>query len=357
MSDEPVRLQAAKLEAMVARLYRAAGLSERAAGAIAEALVEADLQGMPSHGVMQNDAYLPRLRAGSATTAEEATIVVDRDASVVLDAANMLGHLSAGQAMTIAVERAKRFGTATVAVRRALHFGVAGRYAVAAARAGCVGIAMCNTRAVMPAPGGAEPLVGTNPLAIAVPTERGPAIVLDMATTEGSVGKLRIADKAGKAIPPTWAVDADGAPTTDPAMALKGMLLPAAGPKGFGLALVIDLLCGLLSQGGWGNAVKGLRDDLSEPVNSAHLFIAIDVAHFRELPAFLAEAAAAAERVRNSRRAPGVERIFVPGERKWEATRRNAGMVMLAPSTAASLRRWAADLGVAADELSMPAGA
>ncbi len=351
MASEPMALEAVKLERFVARLYRAAGLSERAAATMAAALVEADLQGLPSHGVMQSEAYLARLKGGSVTAAEEGVIVVDRDASVVLDGGNMLGHLVAGQAMALAVERARRFGTATVAVRNGFHFGAAGRYALAAARAGCVGIAMCNSRPVMPAPGGAQPLVGTNPLAIAIPTEKEPAIVLDMATTEGSVGKLRIAERAGKQIPANWAVGPDGAPTTDPAVALKGMMLPAAGPKGFGLALVIDLLCGLLSSGGWGDAVAGMRDDPTKPPNSSQLFIAMDVSHFRELPGFLAEATAAAERVRQSRRAPGVERIFVPGERKWEAAKASAGMVRLNRATAESLRGLAADFGIAADEL------
>ncbi len=351
MASEPVTIEAARLERFMARLYRAAGLSERAAAMIASALVEADLQGLPSHGVMQSEAYLARLKAGSVTAAEEAKIVVDREAAVVLDGANMLGHLVATQAMALAVERARRYGTATVAVRRAFHFGPAGRYALAAARAGCVGMAMCNSRAVMPAPGGAEPLVGTNPLAIAIPTDREPAIVLDMATAEGSVGRLRMYARTGEPIPPNWAVGPDGSPTTDATMALKGMMLPTGGPKGFGLALVIDLLAGLLSSGGWGPTVAGMRDDLTKPTNSSHLFMAIDVAHFRDVGDFAAEATTAADRVRNSRRAPGVERIYVPGERKWEAERASAGVVRLAAATADSLRTLATELGVSAEEL------
>lgn len=351
---EPVRIEAAKLTGFMARLYRAAGLSEKAAATMAGALVSADLQGLPSHGVMQSEAYLARLRDGTITTAERATIVVDREASVVLDAGDMLGHLAADQAMALAVERARRFGTATVAVRNGAHLGAAGRYALAAARAGCVGIAMANTRPIMPAPGGAEKMVGTNPLAIAIPTAEEPHIVLDMATTEGSVGKLRIADKAGTPIPPTWAVAADGSPTTDPKVALAGMLLPSGGAKGFGLSFVIDLLAGLLASGNWGDAVNGMREDASRPIGCSHLFIAIDVPHFRPLAGFAAEASKAADRVRKSRRAPGVDRIHVPGEGKWNAERNANGIVGLEPATAASLRKLAAEFGVSAEELTFP---
>src|SRR5262245_61664544 len=198
----PVHVAAAKLQPFIASLFRAAGLSEAGAATMADALIEADLSGLPSHGVMQGELYLSRLKAGSLKPDERAEVVVDRDAIAVLDAHNMLGHLAANQAMALAVERARRFGSATVAVRNAFHFGAAGRYALAAAKQGCIGIAMANSRAVMPAPGGAQALVGTNPLAIAIPTANEPAIVLDMATSEGSVGKIRMAGKAGKAIPP-----------------------------------------------------------------------------------------------------------------------------------------------------------
>jgi LDH2 family malate/lactate/ureidoglycolate dehydrogenase len=347
----PVHVPAAKLQPFVAALFRASGLSEAAAATMAEALVEADLSGLPSHGVMQGEVYLARLKAGSLIPAEKAEIAVDRDSVVVLDAHYMLGHLAANHGVAVAVERAKRFGAGIVAVRNGFHFGAAGRYALAAAKDGCIGIAMANTRPVMPAPGGAQPLVGTNPIAIAIPTANEPAIVLDMATSEGSVGKIRMAGKAGKPIPATWAVKADGSPTTDPAEALTGMLLPAAGPKGFGLSLVVDLLCGLLSQGAWGDAIATIHGDLTKPAGCAHLFMAFDVAHFRALDGFLAEAQHGADRVRKSRRAPGVERIYVPGERKWQTRRNSDGRVKLEAVQVDGLRRLAGEFGVSASAL------
>lgn len=347
----PLRIEAETLRGLMADLFRAGGLSAGAASTMAEALVDADLQGVPSHGVMQSEGYLERLRNGTISTAEVGEIVSDRDATAVIDARDIMGHLVGDQAMALAIEKAKRYGLGAVAVRRAVHFGAANRYTLQASENGCIGMAICNARSVMPAPGGAQPLVGTNPLSISIPTREEPPVVLDMATTEGSVGKLRIAARAGRKIPETWAVSADGSPTTDPEEAMKGMLLAAGGAKGFGLALVIDLMAGLLASGAWGPTVGGMRANMEKPVDVSHFFLAIDIEHFRPLAGFLDEAQEAAERVRGSKRAPGVDRVFTPGERKWDSARKNAGTVTLAPATVDILKKLAADFGVSADVL------
>ena len=148
-------------------------------------------------------------------------------------------------------------------------------------KAGCVGIAMCNTRPLMPAPGGAERVVGNNPLAIAVPADGDIPIVLDMATSEAAMGKIRMAEKAKEAIPPTWAVTAQGLPTTNRGRSDRRHAV-AVGRcrKGFGLSFLIDLLCGLLSQGAIGAQVRPLYGDFSVPYDCSHLFIAIDVGAF-----------------------------------------------------------------------------
>ncbi len=341
-----MKVPADRLTGFTADLFRAAGLTEASAQRVAEVLVGADLQGKGSHGVLQAEAYIARLLSGSMTAAERLEIVSDNGTAVVVDAANMFGHLAAEQAMEIAIAHAKDHGMAIVAMRRGFHFGVAGHYALMAANAGCVGIVMCNTRSIMPPPGGAEKLVGTNPLAIAVPTAGEPAIVHDMATTAGSIGKIRQYLAAGQPIPADWAVDADGKPTTDAAEAMKGSLLPTGGAKGFGLALVIDLLCGVLASGGWGPTLGEMRGDLTKPYNGSSLFMAIDVARFRPLPEFLAETQAAAERVRKAARAPGVDRLYTPGERSWESQRRSAGIATISPAVAKSLAEIAEKLGV-----------
>jgi LDH2 family malate/lactate/ureidoglycolate dehydrogenase len=342
-------VSAEKLGALVADLFAAVGLSRKAAAKVAEDLVDADLAGLHSHGVMLVDMYIERLRKGSVSKLEAASVVSERQGAVVLDAGNALGQLTGHQAMAIAISKALQFGAGTVSVRHGFHFGTAGKYALQAASAGCVGIAMCNTRPLMPAPGGGERVVGNNPIAIAVPTTGEIPIVLDMATSEAAMGKIRMADKAKESIPATWAVTAKGELTTDPAEAIAGMLLPSGGVKGFGLSFLIDLLCGLLSQGATGAQVRPLYGDMSLLYDCSHLFIAIDVAHFCDVDWFREQAAAAAERIRSGERAPGVEQLFTPGEPEWRRRQRAAGRVTLEPSIIAMLERFARGLGVSTD--------
>jgi LDH2 family malate/lactate/ureidoglycolate dehydrogenase len=348
VQDGPVSVPAVKLAEFVARLFTAAGVPETAAATVAEGLVGADLEGLSSHGVMLTDMYIERLKMGSVSRNTEAAIVSERQGAVVLDAGNALGHVTGLQAMSLAIDKARQFGAGIVSVRHGFHFGAAGHYARRAAEAGCVGIAMCNTRPLMPAPGGAERAVGNNPLAIALPTDGEIPIVLDMATSEAAMGKIRMAEKTKQAIPSTWAVTAQGLPTTSPSEAIAGMLLPSGGPKGFGLSFLIDLLCGLLSQGATGAQVRPLYGDFSVPYDCSHLFVAIDVAHFCDLDWFRCQAAGAAERIRGGQRAPGVNQLFTPGEREWRQRQCSGDHVLLEPSVVAMLTRYADELGVTA---------
>lgn len=346
--SDSVSIAADQLQDLVARLFVASGLSADAARLVSSGLVEADLEGLSSHGVMLTDMYVERIRSGSVSTGQTADVVSDHAAAVVLDAGNALGHLTADQAMAISVERARRFAAGVVAVRHAFHFGTARRYALQAAAADCIGIVACNTRPLMPAPGGAERLVGNNPLAIAIPTAGPIPIVLDMATSEAAMGKIRMAEKSGIPIPPNWAVRSDGSSTTDPGEAIGGMLLPSGGPKGFGLAFVLDLMCGLLSGGAIGNSVHPLYGDFSIPYDCSHLFIALDVAHFVDPATFRAAAEKAADRVRASRGAAGVAQLFAPGEPEWRNRQQSGARVRLDAAIADMLVRYARDLGVSA---------
>ena len=351
-----ITVSATGLGALVARMFTASGLTEDAAHRVAAGLVESDLEGVSSHGVMLVDMYLERIRRGSVSTSDRAAIVADRGCALVLDAGHALGHLTGEQAMELAVARARKLGVGVVAVRHAFHFGTAGRHAQRAAQSGCIGIAMCNTRPLMPAPGGAERVVGNNPMAIALPAASAVPIVLDMATSEAAMGKIRMAAKAQQPIPANWAARSDGSPTTDAAEAVAGMLLPSGGPKGFGLAFVIDLMCGLLAGGSTGDEVQPLYGDLSVPYDCSHLFIAIDVAHFCDLDGFRQQAAAAAERIRSGRRAAGVPALFAPGEPEWRRRESAGGTVELAPAVAAMLVRFARELGVSAAPLDADPG-
>jgi LDH2 family malate/lactate/ureidoglycolate dehydrogenase len=327
-------------------LLIAAGTPSAHARTVATALVDADIEGLGSHGTMLLPMYLDRIAAGSVAPAGEGSIVSDTGTQIVIDAENCLGQVVAERAVDMVAERARKHGLAAVAVRHAFHFGAAGRFAKSIAERGCIGIVMSNTRPLLSAPGGAERVVGNNPIAIAVPTSGDP-LVLDLALSAGAMGKIRLAESAGQSIPSGWATTAEGIPTVIAADAIKGILLPAAGPKGFGLAFMIDLLAGGLSSGAIGDAVQPLYGDLTKPYDCANLFLAIDIAGFRPLADFVADASSFADKARASRRAPGTTEIRMPGDRAARAHRDTDGTVAIAASTAASLRTSAARLNVA----------
>lgn len=341
------RVSADWLREAVGAVFQAVGFSETAARTVADSLVEADLRGVTSHGVMLVPMYVDRVRAGSVSRKEQADVLVDLGAIAVLDAGDALGQLTGDQAMAMAIAKAKAYGIGAVTVRGAFHFGGAFRYVESAAAQGCIGIAAANTRPLMPAVGGAKPVVGNNPLAVGVPLSGRPPVVLDMALSEAALGKIRLAAAEGREIPPTWASDAEGKPTTDPRAAIAGMLLPAAGHKGFGLALIIDVLTGVLSGGAFGQSVRGLYADVSVPNDCAHFFLALDVAAFGDPAGFAERIARLAVEVTGSPMAPGVERLYLPGQ--IEAERRAAAVkdgVQIEASVLDALRRTASEVGV-----------
>ncbi|MBR1177216.1 Ldh family oxidoreductase [Bradyrhizobium sp. KB893862 SZCCT0404] len=343
-------IRASDLARVTAALFTAAGVAPADAEVVADDLVAADVEGVPSHGVMLVPMYLDRLAQRSISTSSIGKVVSERDGAIVLDAGNALGQLIARQALRLAVEKARQLGVAVVAVRNAFHFGTAGRYARIMADLGFVGIVMSNTRPLMPAPGGAEALVGNNPIAIAVPT-RGPfQAETDLALSATAMGKVRLAAAAGRAIPEGWAADAAGAPTTDPHAAIKGMLLPAAGPKGFGLAFMVDMLCGGLSGGAVGAEVKPLYGDPGVPYGCSQFFLAIDVGHFPAGGELGERVAVQAARVSASRRAPGHERVYAPGELAFAARENSGGACRLGPETVRSLIDAGRKLGIILDD-------
>ncbi|WP_225753242.1 Ldh family oxidoreductase [Actinotalea sp. Marseille-Q4924] len=340
------------LSESVRRVFEAEGFSPAAAGRVADVLVGADLAGVTSHGTMLVPMYVDRLRTGSVSRREEGEVVHRHGAVAVLDAHHALGQLTGHQAMALAIESAGEHGLGMTVVRHAFHFGRASSYAEQAAAAGCIGIAMSNTRPLMPAPGGAEPVVGNNPLAIVAPTPAGP-VALDMALSEAALGKIRLAEAAGTPIPETWATDAAGNPTTDAAEAVAGMLLPTGGPKGFGLALMVDVLTGVLSGGASGAGVRGLYADMSVPNDCAHMFLAIHVGHFGDAAGFDQRVGALMDFVVGSRPRDGVPSVVLPGQRESErAQQQRAEGVVLPRAVLEALRATADEVGA-----SLPEGA
>ncbi|MGM4905469.1 Ldh family oxidoreductase [Tardiphaga sp. 866_E4_N2_1] len=332
----------AAAEKFLADLFERAGLPLPASRQIACALVDADVAGLPSHGLSQADMYIRRLRLGSVSSAVKPIVVESRAAMAVLDAQGMFGHLAGDAAIQIAIERSKETGVGVVAVRNSFHFGAAARYIRQASARDCIGIAMCNTKPMMPAPGGLEKLVGNNPLSIALPVSDGPEFVLDMALSEAALGKIRVYEREGNPLPPTWAVDRNGEPTTDAKAAIDGMLLPSGGAKGFGLSLAINLMCSLLSQGPGGDEVAPLYGDLSKPFLCSLLFLAIDIEHFRSTEDFRNEASAELAKIRASRaQAPP----RTPGERSWTKRQGDDGRIDIPRALSTTLNALAEEIG------------
>jgi LDH2 family malate/lactate/ureidoglycolate dehydrogenase len=353
---EPVAIDAQRLTSAVADIFAAVGIVAADAQVVAADLVAADLEGIASHGVMLVPMYVERINKGSVSPRSTGEVVSDRGGAIVIDAGNALGQLTSRQAVKLAVARAREIGLATVAVRNGFHFGTAGRYARLIAEQNCVGIVLSSTRPLMPPPGGAEALVGNNPIAIALPSAGDFPVEADMALSATAMGKIRLAAAAGEAIPADWAVDAQGRPTTDPATAIKGMLLPAAGPKGFGLAFVIDLLCGGLSDGAVGADVRPLYGDPAQPYRCSHFFLAIHAGHFPVGDRFAERVRDQAMRVSQSKRGPGVERVYAPGELVWATRKESGGLCRLGAPTLRSLIDTAARVGLGKFEASLLQG-
>lgn len=336
---------AESVESLARAILASVGVRPEDATFVARSLVRADLEGVASHGTALLPLYVDRIRRGSVDAKAVATIESDLGGVVVLSAHNGLGQISAQHAVQLAIERARQHGIALVTVRNAFHFGTASQWARQFAEAQMVGLAFSNTRPLMPAPGGAERVVGNNPMAIAFPSEPGAPLVVDMAMSATAMGRIRNAESQGQPIPLGWATDERGAPTTSPAEAIKGMLLPAAGPKGFGLAVCIDLLCGALSGGALGAEVRPLYGELDQPYDCAHAFIAIDAARVID-GGIAGRVSGFAQTIRNSRKAADTQRIYAPGDLERSRLEASAGRYAMPRSLVAKLQALAADAGV-----------
>jgi LDH2 family malate/lactate/ureidoglycolate dehydrogenase len=252
----------------------AAGLSPTAASRVVESLVYAERRGAASHGFMRLPIYASRIQAGGINRSPTLRVLNDAPSLLIVDADGAAGADSAIECIDLVVARALDLGSAVVIARNANHFGSAGFYTDMMAGAGLLGIAVCNTDPWMCAPYGGRPVLGTNPIAVSVPLVDGVGPQLDMATSEAAHGKLVGARNRGEPIPTGWAVDVRGTPTNDAESGLEGALLPSGGPKGFGLAFMIDCLLAI-SGARTSDHAGPLYGDPAEPQRLGHAFIAI----------------------------------------------------------------------------------
>jgi LDH2 family malate/lactate/ureidoglycolate dehydrogenase len=282
------------------------GLRPDDAALVAETLVEADLRGVSSHGVQRMTTYAQGLRRGSIVAQPEIAVVQDSGWALVLDGGGGMGQVAAQAGMRLALERAAQGGHGSVSVRNSTHCGAMAYYAMQAAEQKAIGFAVTNAGMNMMPTGGREKMVGNNPLAYAIPTGRETPLVLDMATSVVAGGKLDVARLKGEPIPLGWALDKEGHPTTDPVAARQGALLPLGGPKGYGLAVVLDVLCGVLSGGRFGKGL-GLR-------GSSHFFEVYQIESFTPYDEFIARMGDMVDQLHNCPPAEGSSGVMLPGE-------------------------------------------
>jgi LDH2 family malate/lactate/ureidoglycolate dehydrogenase len=288
------------------------------AGAIIDNLVEADLRGVDSHGVVRLPIYVKRLAARATNPRPVVKVVRETRTSAVVDGDNGMGQWVGQRAMEIAIAKAKDGDCVFVSVRNSNHYGAAALYAQMAAAHDMIGLSFTIGGINHMTPwGGAEAILGNNPFAFAFPAGAERPVVLDMACSVAARGKIIVAAKEGKPIPADWAVGPDGAPTTDAVEALKGFVSPVGGPKGYALTLSIGLLSTMLSGAVFGSEVTHMYDDLERPQNIGHLFGVLPVQAFEDVAAYKARMDKAVREVRGVKHAPGVERIYLPGEREY----------------------------------------
>ncbi|MCL4798847.1 MAG: Ldh family oxidoreductase [Burkholderiales bacterium] len=345
----PRRYAPAELRAFCTQALARAGARPGDADLVADGLIAADLRGVHSHGALRIGIYVDRLRAGSIDPGAELEIVRDAGAVAVADAHAGLGIAMAARAMDLAIARARAHGIAAVGVRNGNHCGMLAQYALRATAAGQVGIAASNADAQVAPWGARAKFLGTNPLAVAVPAGDEPPIVLDMATSVVAHAKVKGAADRGESIPPDWAVDPSGNPTTDPAQALAGALLPFGGPKGSGISILIDLLAGILPGGRSGPEIVPLYQRLDEPQGVGHLFMALRIDAFCAPQAFAQRVDETVRRIRALPAAAGAARAYLPGELEHLRARESRTRGIPLPSDAvAEVERTAALVGLAA---------
>lgn len=294
------------LRAWATDIFDRLGMRHEDAALVADSLVEADLRGVNSHGVQRIPTYATGLQKGTIVARPDIQVVQDSGWAAVIDGGQGMGQLAAQAGMKLALERAARDGHGAVSVRNSNHCGAMAYWAMQAIQQEAIGIAITNAGINMMPTGGREKLVGNNPVAYAVPTGRGAPLVLDMATSVVAGGKLDMARIKGQPIPLGWALDAQGQPTTDPVAARQGALLPLGGPKGYGLALVLDIFCGVLSGGRFG---KGLGTP-----GSSHFFEVIQIESFTPYHDFLERMEALVDQLHDCPPAEGSAGVVLPGE-------------------------------------------
>jgi LDH2 family malate/lactate/ureidoglycolate dehydrogenase len=342
------RVQASVLQGFCGRAFRAAGVSPTDADLVSRSLIEAELRGIGSHGVIRLSTYLRKIKEGGFNLRPNVRVLRERSGTAVLEGDSGLGAVLGDKAMRLCIEKARNAGIAAVSVRNANHYGYAAFYGRMAVAEGMIGVTCCNTPAKMAVYGGAENVLGTNPLCIAVPATE--PFVYDGATSVVARGKIMYYSISGLPIPSHWAVDPEGRPTTDAKTALKGVQLPFGEYKGSGVAIAVEILSAALSGARFSYAANELFSDYEKPQGLGLFFAAFDVGAFADPAVFRSSMDELMMKLRSSKRAVGHEEIVMPGEleSRAEAENRTLG-IPLPPDLVKELAATAAEYRLGED--------
>jgi LDH2 family malate/lactate/ureidoglycolate dehydrogenase len=338
-------------------IFKTLGVPKEDAKIAAEIIVTADRRGIASHGTQRLRRYVNLIKTGNGNPKAVLKILKETPNTLLISGDNGLGQVVAYKVMKLVIEKALKNNLAFAAVRDSNHFGIAGYYAMMALKHDLIGICLTNTAPLVVPTFGKNAIIGTNPIAIAVPAGRERPFVLDMGTSTVVRGKLEIYYKAGKPIPQTWATDEFGKPTQDVSRVLKnllerkgGGLLPlggseeeSGGHKGYGLSLLVDILCGVLSGGAFGTQIYGKK---GLPPGVCHFLGAIKIDAFIDVELFKQRIDEYIRMLKTSPKAVGKDRIFIHGEKEYELYERYREKVPLLPVVIDELRAIGRELGV-----------
>jgi LDH2 family malate/lactate/ureidoglycolate dehydrogenase len=330
MKENELIIEADQLRDYVAQLFAKAGLPEEDAEFSADCLVQTNLWGVDSHGVLRAPIYIKRMLSGAVNTKPEIRKINGSQALEVWHGDDGHGFVVAREAMSRAIELAEEFNVGVVGVVRSNHFGAASLYTKMAVEAGMVGIMMANVVPNIVAPGGSKPITGNNPIGVGIPTYDEFPFMLDISMSNVSGGKLLLAIDKGEKIPTTWATDRDGRPTDDPEKGFAGFLLPIGGHKGLGLSYMVDILSGMITGGVFQHAMKGMYKYPEDPSLTSHFMIVINLKAIIGKEAMQAQMDQYRETLKQSPMWDENAEMLLPGELEYrsEKKRRETGIPM-----------------------------
>jgi len=340
---------AKRLEAFAAGALAALGIPQQDAALCAARMIDADLRGVDTHGIFRLNHYSQRIKAGGINLHPKVQTVRENAVTALVDGDNGMGHVVLNFATELAIQKAQAAGLAWVGTFNGNHAGAGAVYSSMPVAHDMIGMYMTVANANHMAPwGGVELILGTNPISFAIPAGSEPPIVLDIATTMTSYGKIKLAAQKGESIPVGWMIDHKGQPLTDPRRSSEGLLVPIGDYKGYGLNVVIGILAGILNGATFGRNVVDFNKDVASRNNSGHMIMAMRVDNFQPVESFKQEMDRVIREIRESKRMQGVDRIWLPGEMEhYKIHERIRKGIPLAPIVISNLRQLAAELNLA----------